>query len=280
VDIIAHRGASAYAPENTLAAFELAAAMEAHWFELDCTMSKDGEIVVIHDDDLERTAGMRGAVRDLTLAQIKEADAGTWFDVKFAGEPAPTLGEALDLAKGRIGVYIEIKDARDDGALRASLLELGARHGAFFPEYRGEAMALIENADTRNLETTLKVIQAVKSRGMDKQIVIQSFSPVVCAVALAEAPDLRTELLASSDQDDPSQWKAFLRWHELLRPHGFNINKADVTPEVLQRVHGLGQTMAVWTVNDPVEMERLIELGVDALITDKPDVGLRAAAGT
>ena len=103
VDVIAHRGASAYAPENTLAAFELAVEQQADWFELDCTLSKDDEVIVIHDSDVDRTTDGVGNVCDLTLVELKALDAGAWFDGKFAGEPLPTLGETLDLAKDRIG---------------------------------------------------------------------------------------------------------------------------------------------------------------------------------
>ena len=144
VDIIAHRGASAYAPENTLVAFEKAVELGADWFELDCTLSKDLEIIVIHDDDMKRTTGVTGAIRDLTLEAIKKADAGSWFDESFAGETVPTLGEALDLAKGRIGVYVEIKDAGGDASLRQSLLKLGEESGAFLPDHRSDLMARIE----------------------------------------------------------------------------------------------------------------------------------------
>ncbi len=125
VNVIAHRGASAYAPENTLAAFSLAADMGAHWFELDCTLTKDGEVIVIHDDTIDRTTGVEGVVAEMTLAELKRYDAGSWFDAKFAGERLPMLGEALDLGKDRrIGVYIEIKDSDDDRALNSQLMAL------------------------------------------------------------------------------------------------------------------------------------------------------------
>ena len=121
--VIAHRGASAYAPENTLAAFQLASDMKADWFELDCTLTKDGEVIVIHDDTVDRTTPAEGRVADLTLAELKTLDAGTWRDPEFADERLPTLGESLDFAKGKIGVYIEIKDSDDDSALREQILE-------------------------------------------------------------------------------------------------------------------------------------------------------------
>ena len=98
---------------------------------------------------------------------------------------------------------------------------------------------------------------------MEKQVVIQSFSAVVCAVALIEAPELRTELLASSSDRDPLQWNRFLEWYRLLDPHGFNPNKRDVTRTLVDDLHAQGKTIAVWTVDDPGEialLERRAEL--------------------
>ncbi len=275
VNVIAHRGASAYAPENTLAAFALAAEMGADWFELDCTLTRDGEVIVIHDDSIDRTTGAEGVVAEMTLSELKRYDVGSWFDPKFAGERLPTLGEALDLAKDkRIGVYVEIKDSDDDRALWSDLLELVREGEGLLPDKRDETMLQIESSGTRNLELTRKVIASIRKRSMEKRAVIQSFSPVVCAVALAEAPDIRTEQLATSSDNDPLQWNRFLRWLELLDPPGFNINKKDFTESLARKLHEQGKTIAVYTVNNPNEMRELIRSGVDALITDKPDVGL------
>lgn len=278
VDVIAHRGGAAYAPENTLAAFRNAIALKAHWFELDCTLTKDGEVVVIHDDTLERTAGgAPGEVKDYTLAELKRYDVGSWFDAKFAAERFPSLGESLDLAKGKIGVYIEIKNSDDDSALTSGILKDFNTAPRLFPEHRDEILKRIEGSGSRNLALTRAVVAQVRARKMEKQIVIQSFSPVVCAVALMEAPELRTELLASSSDKDPAQWDRFLSWLRLLDPHGFNPNKNDVTEALVRELHARGKTIAPWTVNEPADMARLITWGVDGLISDKPDVALSAS---
>lgn len=275
VDIIAHRGASAYAPENTLAAFELAVKQKAHWFELDCTLTKDEEVIVIHDDTLERTTNGLGAVADYTLAQLKRLDAGNWGEwegSEFKGEPAPTLGEALDLAQNRIGVYIEIKNSDDDQELMQAVLQ--ASDGGIITQGRSRdtIMGLIEESGTRNLPLTRNVIEAVRARDMRRQVVIQSFSPIVCAIALSEAPELRTELLGAKDEDHPERWEGYLFWNQILGAQGFNVNQAALTPENLDTFHGMGKTVAVWTVDDPAEMRRLAVWGVDGLITNKPDV--------
>lgn len=103
--IIAHRGTSAYEPENTLRAFELAIEQGAQMIELDLHLTADGQVVVIHDPTLDHTTNLRGRVDQLTLEQIKRADAGK-------GERVPTLDEVLDLTAGKVRLYLEIKDAR------------------------------------------------------------------------------------------------------------------------------------------------------------------------
>lgn len=277
IDVIAHRGASAYAPENTLAAFALAAEQGADWFELDCTLAKDGEVVVIHDNDLERTTdrGAKDKVADLTIAELKTLDAGAWKDPKFAGERLPTLAEALDFAQGRIGVYIEIKNAANDDRLMAEIMQIAGDCDELSPRMWRKIMNCIRENGTRNLELTRKVIDHVRARRMKHQIVIQSFSPVVCAIALEEAPDLRTEFLASKDDEKPERWPLILRWEDLLNPHGFNVNLDSLDPGLLARVHGERRSMAVWTLDDAAEMRRVAEWGADAIITNVPDVCLR-----
>ncbi len=275
VDVIAHRGASAYAPENTLSAFALAAEQNADWFELDCTLSKDGAVIVIHDDDVERTTNSVGKVCDLTLAELKKLDAGSWFDARFADERLPTLDEALDLAKDRIGVYVEIKSSDNDTKLMQAILKLPDRdQHRLTPKQRREMMRLIEESGTRNLALTRKVIALIRKRDMKRQVVIQSFSPIVCAVAIEEAPELRTELLGSEDEDNPARWPTYMRWLYLIGAEAFNPQHDSLTPERLGNFHRSGKTVAVWTVDDPGDMRRYADWGVDAIITNKPDLCL------
>jgi glycerophosphoryl diester phosphodiesterase len=107
--VIAHRGASAYAPENTFAAFDLALRLGARHIELDVASTLDGHLVVIHDDTVERTTGGAGPVAGYTLAALRELDAGAWFGAAFAGERIPLLDEVLERYKGRACLHIEIK---------------------------------------------------------------------------------------------------------------------------------------------------------------------------
>jgi len=272
VNVIAHRGASAYAPENTLRAFSLAADMGADWFELDCTLTQDEEVIVIHDDNTKRTAGKEKRVAAQTLAELKQLDAGAWKDPAFAGERLPTLAEALDLAKARqVGVYIEIKNSDDDMAIINDAIQRAGDVPVFSPAMKRQLIKDLEKAQSRNLTLTRKVIQLVRERRMQRQIVIQSFSPTVCAAALIEAPRLRTELLAAKDKDNPGRWPMYLRWAELIQPHGFNTNGECLQPDLLAAMHQANRTVAIWTVDEDPDMQRYAQWGVDAIITNKPD---------
>ena len=113
VQVLAHRGASAYAPENTLPAFRLAVQQRADWLELDVQQTRDGHLVVFHDLRMERTTNGTGALRDLTLEQVRALDAGSWFGPAFAGERVPTFEEVVSLARDEnIRIFPEVKDPR------------------------------------------------------------------------------------------------------------------------------------------------------------------------
>ncbi|NIA13332.1 MAG: hypothetical protein GWP08_04570 [Nitrospiraceae bacterium] len=276
IDVIAHRGASAYAPENTLAAFALAAELKADWFELDCTLSEDGEVIVIHDDSVDRTTDGEGRVSRLPLPELKKLDAGAWKAPEFAGERLPTLGEALDLAKERqIGVYVEIKNSYDDSNVMNKIIDMSEGHSRFRPSVKRQLISMIRDSGSRNFVLTQKAIEAIRERNMERQVVIQSFSPIICTIAQLEAPEIRTELLGGKDDKKPHRWPMYLRWAELLEVDGFNTNNGTLDKNLLAQFHADGMTAAVWTVDDEDDMRRLAQWGVDAIITNKPDVCLR-----
>ena len=145
--LIAHRGASAYAPENTMPALRLAAEQGADFVEFDLQLTKDRQIVLLHDTSLERTtdveavfpdrfrstgddalAARRWMLADFTLAEVKRLDAGAWFDEKFRGTRIPTFGETIDAMRGRSGLFIEIKSPElYEGIERLILNELEAK---------------------------------------------------------------------------------------------------------------------------------------------------------
>ena len=125
--IIAHRGASAYAPENTLAAFDKALDLGAADVEFDVHFSADGQVVVIHDDTVDRTTNGSGAVAELTLAQLKSLDAGSWFAAQFSEERIPTLMELLERYKDRLHLHIEVKGRAEH--LSEKTIDLVRDHG-------------------------------------------------------------------------------------------------------------------------------------------------------
>lgn len=279
INVIAHRGASAYAPENTLAAFKLAKEMSADWFELDCTLTHDGEVVVMHDATVDRTTNGKGYVRDLTLYDIKQLDAGSWFSPDFAGERVPTLAQALDFAKWNIGVYIEIKDSADDTALLAAILDKAKGDKDAGHRFKNQMIDMIEKSESRNLELTRKVIEEVRVHKMQRQVVIQSFSPIICAIVTKEAPELRVEFLGGFEEGDTAEWEQYLRLGYFFDFDGFNMNDDALTIGRLAAFQDADKTVAVYTVDDLETMKRFVEWGVDGIITDKPDLA-RTVTGT
>lgn len=125
--VIAHRGASSYAPENTLAAFDLALQMGVRQIELDVHSSRDDHIVVIHDDTVDRTTNGSGLVASQTLAELRQLDAGAWFGATFAGERIPTFEEVLARYQGRVHLHVELKGHTPSLAQRTA--ELIRQHG-------------------------------------------------------------------------------------------------------------------------------------------------------
>jgi glycerophosphoryl diester phosphodiesterase len=125
--VIAHRGASSYAPENTLAAFDLAIQMGVSHIELDVHSTRDDQIVVIHDETVDRTTSGTGPVMSHSLAALQALDAGSWFGAKFAGERVPTFGEILERYKGRAHIHAEIKGHA--AQLSRATADLVRRHG-------------------------------------------------------------------------------------------------------------------------------------------------------
>lgn len=268
--IIAHRGASGHAPENTLAAFRLAADSGADFFEVDCHLTKDGKVVVCHDGDLEKTAGAKVNLADITLAEAQQHDVGSWFSADFAPERIPTLSQALDVATDSCGVYVEIKSQAGDGEASAALVRASAGEVTLTPALRDKLMTLASTFDTRSVELTRACIADIRAKGMERRVVIQSFSPLQCFIARVDAPDIRTELLLSDDKENPAHYDLVAAFGLLIGVEGVNVSKGSLTPERLARLHEAGKTVAVYTVNEVPDMRHFAVLGVNAIITDHP----------
>ncbi len=231
--VLGHRGASTSAPENTLSAFNLAFDMGADGIELDVTLTQDGVVVVIHDDTVDRTTNGHGAIKAMVLEQVKQLDASFKFE-KYRGEKIPTLQQVLSAVGKRGIVNIELKSTtlKTDG---------------------------IEAA-------TLAVIQ---DTGTADHVIISSFNPFALYRTAQLNPRLPRGLLYSTDLPMYLR-RAWLR--PLARPTALHPEHSMITPAYVTWARAKRYQINTWTVDDPVEMKRLIELGVDAIITNKPDV--------
>jgi glycerophosphoryl diester phosphodiesterase len=233
VMVIAHRGFSGEAPENTLAAFRKAIEVGSDMMELDVHFSKDGQVVVIHDDTLERTTNGRGKVADHTLQELKKLDAGSWFGSPFSGEQIPTLQEVLELAKGNILVNIEIKN-----------------------EYLGP-YTISDLADG--------ALQEVKRSRTAKQVIFSSFFPSAVERIREGNSHARVALLYHKS------WN-ILEEVTGGKPHPvLNLRRSFLTEDKIAEVHERGLKVNTYTVNSREEMERFIRWGIDGIITNHPD---------
>ena len=232
---IGHRGAMASAPQNTLAAFRKAAEVGADGVELDVHLSRDGAVVVMHDFVVDRTTDGTGRVAQKTLAELKALDAGGKFSPEFAGERIPTLSKVFDVLEGKLLVNVELK------------------------------------APDRSRDTSLvaPVLEVVRKHGMDRRVLFSSFNSHVLHAMKQLAPDIPIGLLYAPD----SPMYARRAWLDPFEPHeARNPHYSLLTGPIVRWYHRRGLRVNTWTVNEPDEMRRLIEAGVDAIITNKPDV--------
>jgi len=230
----AHRGASAAAPENTLVAFELAAELGADGIELDVQLSRDGEVVICHDFNVDKTTNASGRVSDFTLSALKQMDAGSWFGEEFAGETIPTLDETIERVGSRLLLNVELKT----GAIRANGLEE-------------------------------KVGDIIQKRDFHSRVIVSSFNPFALLRMHRVDPRIDLGLLHAPDLPfylrDP--WLRHLIPFQAMHPERKMADEA-----YMRWARKRGYRVNVWTVDDPDEMRRLISLGVNGLMSNKPDV--------
>lgn len=238
--ILAHRGASTQAPENTLAAFELALKHGAHGVELDAKLSADGEVVVLHDDSVDRTTNGQGRVSHLNLTALRELDAGSFFSEQFSGEKIPTLAEVFETIGTRAIINVELTN------------------------YKTPRDGLAD-----------RVCELVRRHRLEESVLFSSFFPSNLKRTRSLLPDTPCGLLALG---------GWLGWWS--RSFGFNFGDfqalhpglRDTTPQQVARVHRLNRLINVWTVNNPEDMRRLIDWGVDGIITDSPQLAMKIFA--
>ena len=271
--LVAHRGASAYAPEHTIDAYTLAMKQGADFVEQDLAVTRDGVLVCIHDLTLERTTNVeevfpdrfvtdskatgqpvkRWLVGDFTLAELKTLDAGSWFDRKFAGARIPTFQEAIDLVKGKAGLYPELKD----------------------PEFYRQRGVSPE-------KLLAGILKANALPDPKTPIIIQSFDDTTLKHLAKDLPRVPRVFLvdpgATDRVDSPDKMKEIATWATGLGPNKLIVA---ARPDVVSWAHGAGLTVTPWTFRSSntgsfasvrAEMEKfLYEYGVDAVFTDNPD---------
>jgi glycerophosphoryl diester phosphodiesterase len=234
VILIAHRGASGngHAPENTLAAFQEAINIGVDCVECDVHCTKDDQIVVIHDSSLNRTTNMKGFIKEMTLSEIRNADAGSWFDQKFKEERIPTLKELLELTKGNVITVIEIK------------------------------------ADN----ITDKVIRDVETSEAISEVVIQSFYPAAVKAVHEIKPEIPKALLVGGAIPIRRLTSILELIHNVSKIGAsmLNLSSNIITPKLVKESHKRGISVWAWTVDDEIEMKKLEDMGVDGITSNYP----------
>lgn len=229
--VFGHSGAQAYAPPNTLPAFELAVQQGAHGTELDVHRSKDGYPVVIHDFTVDASTSGSGRVTDLTLAELKTLDAGSWYAPEFAGVTIPTLDEIFESVGKTLFINVEIKSL---------------------------------SQDTDGIEQV--VADCIRRHHMQERVFVSCFNPLALRRFRAILPDVPLGFLYG--EASPEMVYTLMQDFvvEALHPQDSLIDAALVT-----KAHETGQRVNAWTVNDPVRARVLRDYGVDCIMTDAPD---------
>lgn len=243
--VLAHRGGGALAPENTLAAIRLGRALGFRGIEIDARLTRDGVPVVIHDRTLERTTNGHGAVAEIDSGRIATLDAGSWFGREFAGEPVPTLVDAVALARAeRLWINLEIKRAPGQTARVGDVV---ARTVA----------QLYDDLVRPGGDRAGGVVAGVP--------LLSSFGPEALAAARAAAPDIPRAWLVD---ETPPDWREEL---ERLACVSLHVDHENLTPELARAVKDAGYWLFCYTVDDPERAREIFGWGVDALCTDRID---------
>ena len=231
--VIAHRGASVYAPENTIAAFRLAAEFGADAVELDAKLTVDGKIVVHHDRTLDRTTTGTGPIKDRSLEELQHLDAGSHFNLSYAGERIPTLNEVFRTVANRLLINIELSNYSDPF--------------------------------DRLPEAVVKLVQEF---GLEKRVLLSSFNPVGLLKVRKLAPEIQLGLLVAAKE--PRWLHVFFT---IITPHeAVHPSMELANAEMIEGQHHHGRWVNVWTVNELEDIKRMVNLGVEGVITDVPDL--------
>lgn len=231
MEIIAHRGASAYAPENTLAAFQLAVEHGVESIELDVRLTKDGIPVICHDARINRTSNGKGFIHKMTLEELKTYDFGSWFSPTFQGERIPTLEEVFTLLKGeQIDINIEIK--------QGPMIQAG-----------------VEQA----------VIDTTKKFGFTDRILVSSFDHVAVKRTKELCSDIKVGFLLYAQLINPFDYLE----QSGVSLFSIHINYYYVTADLLEQAHARGMKVYAYTLDNTKTGKKLENMGLDGVITNK-----------
>jgi len=232
--IIGHRGARAYAPENTLASIHTAADMGIEWVEIDAKLTKDSVPIIFHDDELEHCSNGSGKVAETDFETIKELDAGSWFAESFIGEKIPELEEMLNIIINRkLGLNIEIKPC---------------------PGREVETAEIILDYTTRIWPDDIQ------------PPLISSFSHVSLERAIEIMPQYPRGLLIREYLDN---WRELAKYLDVTT---INIDGNKSTNEQIGEYLEYGLPILAYTINNPIRAQELIDLGISAVFSDCPDI--------
>jgi glycerophosphoryl diester phosphodiesterase len=237
--VIAHRGASAYAPENTLAAFAKAAQLGATWVEFDVMQAASGEPVVFHDDTLDRTTNGAGELAHFSFTYLRTLDAGRWFAPQFAGEKIPSFTQVMMfLQEMHLSANVELKATQgQDEALVAQIL-----------------LEIKPFLDQQNAT-----------------ILFSSFSIPALYALRKSAPQALIGLLLHEWEPN---WEVVCRELNCVSVH---VNQEIMTAADAKKIKQMGKKLLCYTVNDPTRAQELFRWGVDAVFSDAPDVIIAAS---
>ena len=238
IALIAHRGASDAAPENTLAAIKQALPTPAEFIEIDIHQTKDNQIVVMHDASVARTTNGKGNIADLTLAEIKKLNAGSWYDTAYQNERVPTLEEVLQVVKGQKKLLIEIKKGND-----------------YYEGIENQTIALIQKYKAHNWCTLQSFYDPVLEKIWKNEISVPTHKLIV-----GKLPWLPLYY------DHGFRWGNFDKYD---RASAINVHHYFASKAFIRHVHTNGFKTFVWTVDDPEEINALIDRGADGIISNK-----------
>ncbi|MCY6483418.1 glycerophosphodiester phosphodiesterase [Clostridium aestuarii] len=229
----AHRGASAYYPENTMIAFEKSIELGATGIETDVQMTKDGVLILIHDETINRTTNDKGFVKDFTYEELRNLDAGSWFSDEFKGIKIPPLKELMDFLQDKKNIKLNIE-------LKNNII-------------------IYDKIEE-------KVIKMIYEYGMQDRIILSSFNHYTLRQCKKISKKIKIGLLYTAGLYQPEKYARRLG-AEALHPYFYAVN----SHHIIKRIKKSGIMLNPYTIDEEKDMKRFIDLNVDGIITNYPD---------